>query len=231
MLLIAAIASGAPACVNGTYVSYEALGAGGCQQGNLLFNNFLHIPTGGVDHPDSTIGVTVLGNGFTFTFTGPQQTQTAGNYSQFSLYYTVTDLAGAFISGANEALRGTVSGSGGSNVDLLKQFCLGAGWNSSAPTSPVCAGTFNGLDSLTSNVPLNTPDKSNVWREGNQTTVGVHDAFQINGGAPPPDSAFATLTSATNTFNIAGVPEPGTFALLGLGLLGIATAGRKAIKR
>jgi len=228
MLLITAIASAAPACVAGSYQSYEALGAGGCQEGNLLFSNFVHIPTGGVDHPDSSITVTPLSNGFTFGFTGPAQTQTAGFYSQFSLYYTVTDLAGALITGANEGLRGTTSNSGGANIDLLKQFCLGAGW--STAQTPTCGGTFNALDSLQSNIPQNPADKSNTWREGNQTTIGVHDAFQINGGAPPPDTAFATLSSATNTFNIAGVPEPGTFALLGLGLLGIATVGRKAIK-
>jgi hypothetical protein len=79
-------------------------------------------------------------------------------------------------------------------------------------TPPFCSTTDSDDFGIFPNPPENGPQAN--------ATIGIRLRFQLSAG----DSA-----GITSVFNIEAVPEPGTAALLGLGLFSLAVAGRRRV--
>lgn len=208
----------APICNAGTAASYVFLGGDGCQLGNLLFNNFVYTPTANpatIAIPGASVAIIPIpaffDEGFGFQIASGFAATAPGSFVDSVLQFTVSTLDGsAGLTGLSLNTNGTSTGTGLASVS--ENFCVGG-------TSTVnCAALRNISVQSVGGSGLN-----NSAILGGVARLGVSKDIIVSAG----NSGTATISLVGNQFSNNAVPEPATFALIGLGLGGIALARRR----
>jgi hypothetical protein len=226
-LALAGSAFGAPACTS--ISSYAGLLAAeqGCEIGDKLFTDFLFGfgETGGASEVTAEdIGLHIVNQGdaaIGFDFINIPLFAGVGQTATISLGFNVTTLSGAPIITSN--FLGFAAGTTGTGLATVKEtFCVGG-------VRPCAAGgTSQSLQVAISPFATTVTDKKQFT---GVTTIGVTKDIFVAGGT----AGTGTISVVTNTVDQNGpggddtIPEPGTYALLGSGLVGLAFYGRRKV--
>lgn len=223
----AVAASAAPLCLNGSYQSYIALGAGGCQWGNAVFSNFSY----GYTSSDGTTAASPGKNAGSVAVTPEFQpvadnnhpglafgtanlTPAPGFFEDYTFTFTVTALPGFLLEDAFLKITGAffIGQGSGTVVETLTP--------SNAPQTSLI-GFFTDTDT--------THKTSSVVYNGSNSVTVTKDIKLTNLNSPLFD-----MSSVSNDFSLTGgstlTPEPGTMILFGSGLI-IAAMNLKRLSR
>jgi PEP-CTERM motif-containing protein len=197
----------AGACANATEATYDTAGFS-CSLGPLLFSNFSYASSasgGGIAPPDSGINVLPV---------------TLGGESGFQF-------SGAFLAGPNQTSDGvigyTVTCVGCSLTDWQLKIVAGATGTGSASVVEVAS---NGQSLFTfTGGGINILSDGGPFIPSSTATVVTKDI-----GASGGTDGAGHVSVVDNLWSTSAVPEPGTLALLGTGLVGVTTLLRRKIK-
>ncbi len=178
-------------CGPGTAASYASLGSSGCQEGNLLFNNFVYTPTANpavLAIPSIAVAITpiptLLNEGFGFQIASGFAATAPGSFIDGVLQYVVSTLdGGASLTGLSLNTNGTSTGTGLASVS--ENFCPGG-------TSTVdCSGLRN------ISVQSAGGSLSNSAAYGPASRLAVSKDIDVSAGG----SGTATTSLVTNQFS------------------------------
>lgn len=214
LLLIASTAAFGAPCLPGTLQDYIDLGAGGCNVGSVLFNNF-SIDTGlGTATPVAPAQISVTPGGDPFTATLMLTSSLAAGpgdllQSFFRLNATsMSRLAFIMLDGAMVTGDGAVTG--------ILDLCSGGSFSGPGPIG--CSGSSDSALAVVSD-GFSMPMDSRSF-----ASSGFFDIFvdlTVDGGL----SGNAMFSSAT--IGLQSVPEPGIAWLTAGGLITLALARRR----
>jgi hypothetical protein len=198
------LASAASVCVT-TTVDVTTLNAGGgCTVGGLTFNNF-QVSAG-------TVGITGINNpgtgGVGLNF-NPNLTNSAtlnDIHFSFSVTGPANSISSVYLYDGATFVTGSAS--------IGEEICNSLGVNMSG----LCA---SGPGTALANLNANGGQQASAIFAA-QTTVYVWKDINIGGDAH--------LSSFDQNFGTSAVPEPATFSMLGLGLVGLGVMGRRLRK-
>jgi len=229
-----------PACVSGaTLAQYEALGSTGCQIGDKIFSNFTYSDS-------AQNALAILNSSVTVTTLGPTTgTDPAADFNanigllfNASWQATATGCPSACVGGFSDSLIGfqvTVVGGGMVITDTgLAQTSGVAGSGSSAGVDENACGPAPCTPGTTAVITFDNGTSTGTIRTAD-TTVGPYSSVQVSKDiqvtAAAVNGGQAGISAVSDTFSQSptGVPEPGTMALAGLALCGIAMI-RKRVK-
>jgi hypothetical protein len=205
LLLAIPSAGWAGACGNATLAAYDAPGFS-CTIGPLLFSSFSYSSSasgGAIAPPDSGINVLPV---------------TLGGESGFQF-------SGAFLASSNQTADGVIGYSvtcqGCNLTDWLLSMVAGATGTGSASVVEVAT---NGQSLFTFvGGGTNILSDSGTFTAG--PTTGVTKDIGVSGGT----AGAAHLSVVDNLWSTSAVPEPGTLAMFGSGIIGIAVILRRKI--
>jgi hypothetical protein len=211
-------------CSSAALTVYDASGFS-CTEGNLTYSNFTFSETGTVSPMPTAAAFTLTpviaagADGFQIqgAFAAP-----AGTNLDVAIGYTVTINPGTFLGGVL-----SMSGFGAStnaSVDIAESVCAGAAFTS----TNVCPspGVFKSLhvyDNSTGFVAMDSASFTN-----SPTTLGIVKDINVRGGTD--GSAQVSLIDNITLF-AAGTPEPASYSLIGMGLIGLAFVSRKRLRK
>jgi hypothetical protein len=246
LALAPAAASAQPACANGTFASYAALGAGGCTVGGVTFAGFSLLEN---EAPGATLLLPyteVVGGftriGFELLFNPPLLSQSTGSPTNPSTPADVTQrftvsAAGATVNGffadlASSGYSFFGPGYSVSNQVEVANTLAPAGQNRVASTQFAIGDTppvFSHTECV-AGVCTSTPSYDLGGRAALQTAAGfaalsVEARSQILPSGSSSGNAFGQISSHRFGVTAGGTaivtPEPGSVILLGSGVLGL----------
>jgi hypothetical protein len=201
-----------PLCLTGTLSSYEALGSGGCQIGDLTVVNFTYtFLSGTVTIPDTSITVTPsTGSGMVgLTFSSPDFNLSGSNSAQYLLGYTWDP---GDIRSLDDVLNANSPVSPGfAQVSTLD--CENAAFSGSS-----CTTSTDTVVVSDNGITLNSPNS--VTFSPSLGTLGIRNTIELDG-----NGASSEFTSFENQLT---TPEP-SFAAPCL-LLAVLMLGRLRLK-
>lgn len=223
-LAFASSAFAAPAC--STYSNYaQLIESSGCEIGDKLFTDFFFgfgESGGAIEVEADDIGLNVVNQGdaaIGFDFINIPLSAGAGQSATITIGYNVSTLSLEPIITSN-FLAFTAGTTGETGLATVKEsFCIGG-------VRPCAAGgTLAFLEVAISPFEETLSDKA-VFT--GVKTIGVTKDIFVSGGS----RGTATISVVTNTVDQNGggddvVPEPGTYALLGGGLISLAYLKRR----
>ncbi len=200
-------------CTNGTLADYIALGAGGCQNGSVLFSAFATAPgqTGATLIAPTLITVTPDGTLFLPNLLFTVNRTASSNQlleSFFRFKATSTSVLGAAV-----ALNGSATGTGDATASL--DICRGAMFVGNSPTGCANTSTVLALQSVGFSLPSDSTTFPPV------SLVDVFADLVAEGGG----NGTGTLNSATIT--LTATPEPSTSQLFLAGISLLAMSQRR----
>jgi hypothetical protein len=242
----------APICTTASLSTYISYGAAGCDLpsafGAVNFNYF-HLDITG-DANGGNLGyeddVTVTPTGLGFTFTSSRLTGANSNTQQgfgaapntgvtYALYYFATANPNARLSGvtaaitdlrSDHAVPGEVT-----TAQASKRVRGGIDYNDPSARFDQTAGfllaqstTWNSFDVfgiLTQDIPFISENLT--WRVPQQS-IRVRDLINVGNEVNGRSGLSEFMNSA---FIVTSIPEPGTVALMGLGLIGLVALNRR----
>jgi PEP-CTERM motif len=140
------------------------------------------------------------------------------------LRYMVTGIGGATITEVDAGITGLATQ--GATGELNNDLCVGTQFGSDGS----CVATEDiAAEALALTFPAGQQgDGSPDWESSIMiSSAGVYSEWDLSGGNTDPTST-ANVTAFENDFiNTAGIPEPGTFALLGGGLVALGAFRRR----
>jgi len=212
-MLLCSAAHAAP-CMTGSLVDYLGLGSTGCTIGSAQFSDFSLPAVANADDPIAPSAVQVVpaqdagGAGFSLLF---NQDAVAAESFGLRVGFLAAGLPGFAFTAALSSLMGASSGDG--VVGLFTDLCRGSAFTD--PDTLACGGTPD------SNVIVGSGTTGSAFAF--TSPIGVVGEVFVDGGF----AGAASLASADLRFAVAAVPEPGTCALLALGLGAAAFARRR----
>lgn len=222
LLVLVPAATASPTTCSNTTLDNYLVGGFSCTIDNLLFSNFGYSPTAipvGVSIPANGIAVVTLttpgDEGFQFSSGWAVRTQSDGSSSfQDSLIsFTVSTVDHSFsLTDLSLSFNGDFTGTGSTGV--IEHYCPGGPLNG-------CSGS--GVRQVTNPPPA---FEDHVVFTSPVSTLGVSKDINVTSGT----NGTARISQVFNNFSNSSVPEPGTYMLLGGGLLGLGLM-RKRSKR
>lgn len=221
-----AFATPIPPCVQGSLASYEALDAtGGCEINNLLFDNFSDMESSAdasqLNASEITVtpDATLLDEGLSF------------NASWFVSSPAAIDSAISFtvqtVNGADTlddiSLSATETYVGNGNAGVIETYCVGS-----------LAGAGNHCPSTLQTIAVSDPPANNngvvTQTYGLTNELSVTKDIDVSAGYPSDGQpSIASISVVNNNYSqIGSVPEPISFVLVGVGLLGVGLMRRRS---
>ncbi len=185
-------AQAAPTCVTGTAADYVALGAGGCQQDNLLFSNFIYLATGNpaaLAIPATSVLInpipTLFNEGLGFQITSGWVATSPASFVDSVLQYSISTInQSRDLTGLAVNFNGTATGSGLASIS--ENYCVGG-------TSTVgCSG----LQNIFAQVGSGGGSLSNSTTFTGVPQLAVSKDINVNAGI----SGTATISLVNNQF-------------------------------
>jgi PEP-CTERM motif len=207
--------SATPICMTGTLASYESLGAGGCTIGTNTLASFttLALTFGAAAIAPGAITITPMGGtdnpGLMFTFS---QTASTGQTLEAIFDYMIS---GPSYTADMLTLSGS-SETGNGDVSDVQNFCEGGSFGPDGVDG--CTHASGGLVTVDG---LQNMDQSSLV---SPHLLSITDDIVVDSGGTGTASAGTFVDQLTAT---TGVPEPGTYLLLGAGIAVVALRLRK----
>jgi hypothetical protein len=211
-------------CSSAAMTVYDGAGFS-CTEGNLTYSNFSFSEIGTVSPLPTAAAFTLTpviapgADGFQIqgSFAAPANTTI-----DVAIGYTVTINPGVFLGGVL-SMSG-FGASSGASVDIAESVCAGAAFNSmNVCPSPGVFKSLHVYDNSTGVVPMDS-----VMFANSPTTLGIVKDINVRGGTD--GSAQVSLIDNISLF-AAGTPEPASYSLIGMGLIGLAYASRKRLRK
>jgi|SRR5579864_2479741 len=221
LLVLVSAATAAPTCSPSATLDTYLASNFSCSLDNLLFSNFGYTPNAiptGVNIPANGITVTTItttgDEGFQFSSGWAVRTQSDGSSSfQDSLItFTVSTVDhSASLTDLSLSFNGDFTGTGSTGVN--EHYCPGGPVNG-------CPGG-SGVRQVTNPPPVL---EDQVTFTSPVSTLGISKDINVTSGT----AGTARISQVVNQFSNGAVPEPGTYMLLGGGLLGLGLMRKKS---
>lgn len=210
--LTTTMAIAAPCAASGTYDTYVALGATGCTVGNIHLSSFELVSTAnpaGSAIPATSIimslDMSVPGE-FTQNFATGMSATGPGSFKDILIRFVMLGLNGLMFYGDTLSFNGAAIGSGAS-TSVTANICTNGPLNICPLGSQYQAQVYNPPTLFNNSVFFGPTSTLAISKDALVSTVN--------------DNSAANISSYTDTVHFfeGQVPEPGTFALFGIGLL------------
>ena len=227
LLAIAAVAVGTASTASATSIpeceaasvaaggNITMIGAQGCYVAgdpNVIFSNFVVSVTGAGPSSVSIAGDTDMGGDLGLDFQFAIGVETNPDSVDIEISYTVT----GGLTGIDDSFQATPDGTGG-NVTIDEVACA----------VPFTGSTGTSCPSPASNTLASYSDTSTGQSVSDSETFASTSPVYIKKDI---DIADATMSEFTNTQD-GYVPEPMTFSLIGMGLVGLGFMGRRRLRK
>lgn len=213
---IQAVSVAATCALSATYNQFMALGATGCSLGNIELSNFTMVANANpAGNALTSTGINLSLNNSVpgqlgMTWNLGMSATGAGNFQDVYFTYVLQGMSGVTLNGDILTFNGSAVGGGSTGVSSI--VCVSGTVATCPAGNTYQASVFNPPPILGDTMSF--PASNKIWAAKDVVASGA-----VNG--------TGQISSLSNTYTYAQVPEPTPFILLGIGLMGIALLGKR----